>query len=84
VLRDIGGGDGADVLLGGGMLRDGGPLVDEVMARMPAGARPRVVAEPPVLGAVLAALEAAGAPPEAAARLRAASLQPPFARAAAP
>jgi N-acetylglucosamine kinase-like BadF-type ATPase len=66
----------ADVVLGGGMLRGGsGLLHDEVTARIaervPA-ARVVVPSEPPVLGAALEALRAAGAPPEAGTRLRAA------------
>jgi N-acetylglucosamine kinase-like BadF-type ATPase len=60
----------ADVVLGGGMLRRG-LLVDEVAARLPRGARPVAVSDPPVLGAALAALDEAGAPPEAGERLRA-------------
>lgn len=70
-LRDLGIGE-ADVVMGGGMLRDGGFLVDEVVARLPQGARAVVVAEPPVVGAALAALDAVAAPAEAHARLRAA------------
>jgi len=65
----------ADVVLGGGVLRGGGPLVELVAARL-AGVAPfaRVViaAQPPVLGATLAALDAAGAATEASGRLRAA------------
>jgi N-acetylglucosamine kinase-like BadF-type ATPase len=66
----------ATILLGGGMLRGGaGLLYDEVVARLaeraPA-ARPIPVTAPPVLGAALDALDAAGAPPAAIARLRAA------------
>jgi hypothetical protein len=64
--------DAADVVLGGGMLREGGLLVDLLAARLPGGARPVVLREPPVLGAALAALDAAGAPPASHARLRAA------------
>jgi N-acetylglucosamine kinase-like BadF-type ATPase len=64
------------VLLGGGMLRAGtGLLYDEVVARLTRAAphaTPTPVTEPPVLGAALDALDAAGAPPEAATRLRAA------------
>jgi N-acetylglucosamine kinase-like BadF-type ATPase len=62
-LRDLGlEGRAVDVVLGGGMLRPGhGFLHDAVVARLgeraPA-ARPVVLAEPPVLGAALAALEA--------------------------
>ena len=63
------------VLLGGGMLRTAtGLLYDEVVARLARVAQhaePTAVAEPPVLGAALDALDAAGAPPEAATRLRA-------------
>jgi N-acetylglucosamine kinase-like BadF-type ATPase len=66
----------ARVLLGGGMLRSAtGLLYDEVVARLAAAApqaKPTPVTEPPVLGAALDALDAAGAPPAAAARLRAA------------
>jgi N-acetylglucosamine kinase-like BadF-type ATPase len=64
------------VLLGGGMLRSGtGLLYDEVVVRLTRAApqtRPTPVTEPPVLGAALDALDAAGAPPDAAGRLRAA------------
>jgi N-acetylglucosamine kinase-like BadF-type ATPase len=65
----------ADVVLGGGMLCPGkGPLHDAVVERLrrraPA-ARPVVAADPPVLGAALVALDEAGAPPGAGARLRA-------------
>jgi N-acetylglucosamine kinase-like BadF-type ATPase len=63
------------VLLGGGMLRAGdGRLYEEVVARLSRAAphaRPTAVEEPPVLGAALDALEAAGAGPAAAGRLRA-------------
>jgi N-acetylglucosamine kinase-like BadF-type ATPase len=62
------------VLLGGGMLRGGeGLLYDEVTARLAERApyaKPVAVTAPPVLGAALDALEAAGAPPSAAPRLR--------------
>jgi N-acetylglucosamine kinase-like BadF-type ATPase len=66
----------SDVVLGGGMLRRGsGLLHEDVVARLreraPA-ARPVVAADPPVLGAGLAALDAAGAPVGAHERLRAA------------
>jgi N-acetylglucosamine kinase-like BadF-type ATPase len=76
-LRDLGlAGRPTTVLLGGGMLRGGvGMLYDEVLARLAqraAHARPVAVAAPPVLGAALDALDAAGAPRSAAARLRAA------------
>jgi N-acetylglucosamine kinase-like BadF-type ATPase len=64
----------ADVVLGGGMLRHGrGFLFEEVVARLQQlapGARPVAAADPPVVGAALVALEAAGAPAEAAATLR--------------
>lgn len=63
------------VLLGGGMLRAGsGRLYDGVVARLGQAApyaRPTPVTEPPVLRAALDALDAAGAHPAAAARLRA-------------
>jgi N-acetylglucosamine kinase-like BadF-type ATPase len=63
--------DAADVVLGGGMLQaGGGSLHDEVVARLPKGARPVVLRDPPVLGAALAALDAAGAKDDAKARLR--------------
>jgi N-acetylglucosamine kinase-like BadF-type ATPase len=66
----------ADVVLGGGMLRSGrGLLFDEVVERLrrrAPGARPVVAADPPVVGAALVALEAAGAPAPAAQTLRAA------------
>jgi N-acetylglucosamine kinase-like BadF-type ATPase len=62
--------DEADVVLGGGLLSGGGPLADEVSTQLPDGARPVVLREPPVLGAALAALDAAGASPDADARLR--------------
>ncbi|MGZ4354672.1 MAG: ATPase, partial [Gaiellaceae bacterium] len=68
-MRDLALGE-ADVVLGGGMLQ-GGFLVDLVAARLPEGARPVVVTDPPVLGAALAALDEAGAPAEAKTRLRA-------------
>jgi N-acetylglucosamine kinase-like BadF-type ATPase len=74
-LRDLGV-DSADVVLGGGMLRDGrGFLYDEVVRRLAERAphaRPVAAADPPVVGAVLVALEAAGAAQEAAQALRAA------------
>ena len=66
----------ACVLFGGGMLRSGsGLLYDEAVARLARRAphaAPIPVSAPPVLGAALDALEAAGAPPAAAVRLRAA------------
>jgi N-acetylglucosamine kinase-like BadF-type ATPase len=61
----------ADVVLGGGMLRGGGFLHDDAVQRLPAGARPVLLADPPVLGSALAALDAAGAPSAAHDRLRA-------------
>jgi N-acetylglucosamine kinase-like BadF-type ATPase len=68
--------DEADVVLGGGMLRGGeGLLFDEVverLARRVPRARPVAASQPPVLGAALVALEAAGAPAVAAQALRAA------------
>lgn len=66
----------ADVVLGGGMLEGGeGLLHDGVVRRLAARApraRPVAAADPPVVGAVLAALDAAGAAPAAGRRLRAA------------
>ena len=52
-LRDLGL-DGAAVVLGGGMLADGGPLYDALAGRLPN--EPIVPDVPPVAGAVLAAL----------------------------
>ena len=74
-LRDLGlDGRPVDVVLGGGMLRRGaGLLHDEIVSRLSARApeaRPVVAAEPPVVGAALAALDAAGAPAAAERRLR--------------
>lgn len=61
----------ADVVLGGGVLRSGTGLLHElVVAQLPSGARPVVLRDPPVLGAALAALDAAGASEAAKARLR--------------
>ena len=69
-LRDLGLLE-ADVVLGGGMLDRGeGLLYDEVVARLPAGARAVAAVDPPVLGAALAALDAAAATDGAKARLR--------------
>ena len=63
----------ADVVLGGGMLTRGeGLLHDQVVARLPEGARPVVLRDPPVLGAALAALDAAATTSDAGNRLRAA------------
>jgi N-acetylglucosamine kinase-like BadF-type ATPase len=68
--------DAADVVLGGGMLRDGrGFLYEEVVRRLAERAphaRPVAAVDPPVVGAALVALEAAGATPEAEQALRAA------------
>jgi N-acetylglucosamine kinase-like BadF-type ATPase len=67
--------DAADVVLGGGMLRSGrGLLFEEVVERLrqrAPGTRPVAATDPPVVGATLVALEAAGAPAEAAGNLRA-------------
>ena len=69
-FRDLGV-DAAEVVLGGGMLRSGdGFLHEAVLARLPEGARAIVLRDPPVLGAALAALDAAGASEEAKDRLR--------------
>ena len=57
----------SDVVLGGGVLQDPDrPLVAElVQARLPDGCRPVVLDAPPLLGAVLAALDGVGATDEA-------------------
>lgn len=69
-LRDLGV-ESADVVLGGGMLQGGGgPLHDRVLERLPASCRPVVLRAPPVLGAVLAALDAVGASDAAKERVR--------------
>jgi N-acetylglucosamine kinase-like BadF-type ATPase len=61
----------ADVVLGGGMLRGGDGLLYRLVAeRLPLGARPVPARDEPVLGAALAALDAAGASDQAKARLR--------------
>jgi D-lyxose ketol-isomerase len=61
----------ADVVLGGGMLERGeGLLYELVVERLPDGVRPVAAPDPPVLGAALAALDAAGASDEAKTRLR--------------
>jgi N-acetylglucosamine kinase-like BadF-type ATPase len=63
----------ADVVLGGGMLRGGGPLHDAVVADLAVRApraRPVVAVDPPVVGAALAALDAVDAGPEVGERLR--------------
>jgi N-acetylglucosamine kinase-like BadF-type ATPase len=73
----------ADVVLGGGMLRGGrGFLFDEVVTRLRRRAplaRAVAAEDPPVVGAAIVALEAAGAPEAAARALRSAfreGLQP--------
>jgi N-acetylglucosamine kinase-like BadF-type ATPase len=69
-LRDLGVKD-ADVVLGGGMLHGGEGLLYQLVAeRLPLGARPVPALDEPVLGAALAALDAAGASEAAKARLR--------------
>jgi N-acetylglucosamine kinase-like BadF-type ATPase len=76
-LQDLGLAEQAvDVVLGGGMLQGGsGFLYDRVVSwlgeRAPA-ARSVNAADPPVIGATLAALDAVGAPDAARQRLRAA------------
>jgi N-acetylglucosamine kinase-like BadF-type ATPase len=60
----------ADVVLGGGMLRGEPVLAERVRALLPAGAAPIVLTESPVTGAVLAALDVAGASPAAKQRVR--------------
>jgi N-acetylglucosamine kinase-like BadF-type ATPase len=71
----------ADVVLGGGMLRDGRgflyELVVDRLSRRTPGARAVVPVHPPVVGAALVALEAAGASPDAAERLRSAFMGRP-------
>jgi N-acetylglucosamine kinase-like BadF-type ATPase len=68
-FRDLGLAE-ADVVLGGGMLREGGLVLDEVVARLPDGAHAARLVDPPVLGAALAALDLARAPGTAHDRLR--------------
>jgi N-acetylglucosamine kinase-like BadF-type ATPase len=69
-MRDLGLA-AADVVLGGGMVAGGdGVLYEAIVARLPSGARPVTRPDPPVLGAALAALDAAGASDAAKARLR--------------
>jgi N-acetylglucosamine kinase-like BadF-type ATPase len=69
-LRDLGVKD-ADVVLGGGMLHGGDGLLYQLVAeRLPLGARPVPARDEPVLGAALAALDAAGASEAAKDRLR--------------
>jgi N-acetylglucosamine kinase-like BadF-type ATPase len=62
--------DGAEVVLGGGMLAPEGLLYELTVEALPPGARPVVAELPPIAGAGLAALEAAGASAAAAERLR--------------
>ena len=65
--------EAVDVVLGGGMLAGGEGLLHDLVVRgLPERARPVVPALPPVTGAVLAALDAAGARQEAHERVRAA------------
>jgi N-acetylglucosamine kinase-like BadF-type ATPase len=69
-LKDLGVKE-ADVVLGGGMLRGGEGLLYQLVAeRLPLGARPVPAVDEAVLGAALAALDAAGASNAAKARLR--------------
>lgn len=61
----------ADVVLGGGMFQgEPGRFHERVLERLPAGAQPVVLDAPPVLGAILAALDLAGANEAAKARVR--------------
>ncbi|HWJ32862.1 MAG TPA: BadF/BadG/BcrA/BcrD ATPase family protein [Gaiellaceae bacterium] len=60
----------ADVVLGGGMLCGEPVLVDRVRTLLPEDAVPVVLTAPPVTGAVLAALDAAGASSAAKQRVR--------------
>ncbi|HZQ81502.1 MAG TPA: BadF/BadG/BcrA/BcrD ATPase family protein [Gaiellaceae bacterium] len=64
--------DEAEVVLGGGLLQDAErrSLAELVTARLREGCRPVVLDAPPVLGAVLAALDEAGAGDEAKRRVR--------------
>jgi N-acetylglucosamine kinase-like BadF-type ATPase len=68
--------DDLDVVLGGGLLRAGLPLLDDAVRAgihgQAPGARVLVVDGEPIVGAALLALTEAGASPAAAARLRAA------------
>jgi N-acetylglucosamine kinase-like BadF-type ATPase len=69
-LKDLGVKE-ADVVLGGGMLHGGDGLLYRLVAeRLPLGARAVPARDEPVLGAALAALDAAGASDQAKARLR--------------
>jgi N-acetylglucosamine kinase-like BadF-type ATPase len=61
----------ADVILGGGMFQGAADvLYERAITLMPPGARPMRLTAPPVLGAVLAALEDAGAEEAARRRVR--------------
>jgi N-acetylglucosamine kinase-like BadF-type ATPase len=60
----------ADVVLGGGMLQSGGDVYRRVVGLLPQGASPVWLAAPPVLGAVLAALDDVGAADGAKDRVR--------------
>jgi N-acetylglucosamine kinase-like BadF-type ATPase len=76
VIRRLGvAADDPDVVLGGGLLRAGLPLLDDAVhagiRRDVPGARVLLVNCEPIVGAGLLALAEAGAPPAAAARLRA-------------
>jgi N-acetylglucosamine kinase-like BadF-type ATPase len=63
--------DEADAVLGGGMLQQGrGVLHERVVELLPPGVRPVTLTASPVVGAALAALDAAGASGEAKTRLR--------------
>ncbi len=68
--------DEPDVVLGGGLLRAGLPLLDDAVRagirRHAPGATVQTVDVEPIVGAGLLALTEAGAPPESAAQLRAA------------
>jgi hypothetical protein len=66
-LNDLGL-EGAEVVVGGGLVREGGLLHAEIERRL--GFPVVVPVDPPVVGAALAALDAAGATPEACNRLR--------------
>jgi len=69
--RDLGVAE-ADVVLGGGMLHGGtGLLYETIVERLPRPLHPVPALDEPVVGAALAALDAAGADGKAKARLRA-------------
>jgi N-acetylglucosamine kinase-like BadF-type ATPase len=67
-------GEPADVVLGGGLVRDGGARLAERIAAQLAAASPaaavRVVSDPPIVGAALLALDALGADHDARDRAR--------------